>query len=67
MFFMKAPGLPLNKVADDGAALQYFLAAGYFISVVIYMVKVNSLGEEYLGGFFCFGIKAGNLKFLRIG
>ena len=30
MFFMKAPGLPLNKVADDGAALQYFLAAGYF-------------------------------------
>lgn len=38
-----------------------------FISAVIYMVKVNSLGEEYLGGFFYFGIKAGNLKFLRIG
>jgi len=38
-----------------------------FISAVIYMVKVNSLGEEYLGGFFYFGIKAGNLIFLRIG
>ena len=38
-----------------------------FISAVIYMVKVNGLGEEYLGGFFCFGIKVGDLKFLRIG
>lgn len=27
---MKAPGLPPQKEADDGAALPNFLAAGYF-------------------------------------